>query len=246
MRKTYDFHGGIYPPENKQQSLSGAIQDAGVPPRLVIPLSQHIGAPARALVSIGEQVLKGQVIAEAVGPLSIPQHASSSGRVVAIEERPIPHPSGLSSPCVVIDCDGEDRWAPLEPGRNYRSQPSAELLARVRRAGIAGMGGAGFPAAVKLAGKAGARIDTLIINGTECEPYITADDALMREYAADIASGAAIIAHILKPQEVLIGIENNKPEAIAAMRTAVQGQDQPMSVVEFTTKYPSGGERQLI
>lgn len=242
MRKLYDFHGGIHPPENKHQSLHGGIAPAGVPPQLILPLSQHIGAPAVPVVTVGEQVLKGQVIAEAAGPVSVPVHAPSSGTVSAIEARLIAHPSGLSAPCIVIDTDGEERWIELSACPDYKALDSASLVERIRQGGIAGMGGAGFPAAIKLSPRGS--IDTLIINGTECEPYITADDILMRERAEQIIAGADLLRHIVQPGETVIGVEDNKPEGIAALRQAAQGTDIEIAV--FPTKYPSGGEKQLI
>ena len=244
MRRVHDFHGGIHPAENKHQSLQQPIRHAGIPPQLILPLSQHIGAPARPVVVVGERVLKGQLIAEPGGHVSVPLHAPTSGMVSAIEDRPIPHPSGFPAPCIVIDCDQEDRWTPLQGVADYRDCEATELLELIRAAGIAGMGGAGFPTAVKLAGKPGRAVKTLIINGTECEPYITADDSLMRERATDIVEGIAILQHILQPQEVLLGLEDNKPEAIAALRAATAGST--IEVVTFPTKYPSGGEKQLI
>ena len=189
MRKIFDFHGGVHPQENKHQSVRTPIADAGIPPELVIPLSQHIGAPSSPVVGIGDHVLKGQVIAEALGFVSVPKHAPSSGTIVAIEERLIAHPSGHSAPCIVIVTDGNDEWAPLPDTRPYESLDKSVLLELIRHAGIAGMGGAGFPSAVKLSVKAGITIDTLIINGTECEPYITADDVLMRERSDRIIEG---------------------------------------------------------
>ena len=245
MRKLFDFHGGIHPPENKHQSLSEPIRSAGIPRELVLPLSQHTGAAAAPVVRPGEQVLKGQLLAAASSLVSAPVHAPTSGTVSAIEERPVPHPSGLSAPCIVLECDGQDRWAELPPPpADYRELEAPALLERIRDAGIAGMGGAGFPTAVKLTSGIHHRIDTLIINGTECEPYITADDSLMRERAADILEGVAVLRHILRPREVLIGLEDNKPEAIEALRHAIG--DQPVEVAVFPTKYPSGGEKQLI
>lgn len=244
MRRVFDFHGGIHPAENKSQSLRNPIRSAGVPPQLVLPLSQHIGAPSRPLVQVGERVLKGQMIAEAGGYVSVPLHAPSSGTVAAIEDRVIPHPSGLSAPCIVIDCDGRDEWVAHQGVADFRDCEATELLELIRAAGIAGMGGAGFPAAVKLAGKPGATIRTLIINGTECEPYITADDILMQERAPQILEGIAILRHILHPEEVLLGVEDNKPGAIAALQAAAADTD--VEIVTFPTKYPSGGERQLI
>ncbi len=244
MRKIFDFHGGIHPQENKHQSLQTPIRDAGIPPELVLPLGQHIGAPASPIVEVGQRVLKGQMIAEPLGFVSVPVHAPTSGTVSAIEDRQIAHPSGLQAPCIVIASDGRDEWAPLTTAADYRQLAREELLARIRNAGIAGMGGAGFPSAVKLSTRPGSQVNTLIINGTECEPYITADDVLMREQPGRIVAGARILQHLLAPGETLIGIEDNKPEAIAALRAAAQGTE--IEVVVFPTKYPSGGEKQLI
>jgi electron transport complex protein RnfC len=244
MRKIYDFHGGIHPPENKMQSLQQPIRDAGIPPELVLPLSQHIGAPASPVVAVGDRVLKGQLIAEAVGFVSVPAHAPTSGTVTAIEDRLIAHPSGLSAPCIVIASDGRDEWADHAGVADYQQCPPAQLLARIREAGIAGMGGAGFPTAVKLTTREGSQVETLIINGTECEPYITADDVLMREQPERIVAGVDILRRLLQPGETLIGVEDNKPEAIAALQKATEGTG--IEVVSFPTKYPSGGEKQLI
>lgn len=245
MRRIHDFHGGIHPAENKLQSLATGIRAAGIPPQLILPLAQHIGAPSQPVVSPGDRVLKGQLIASAGGHVSVPLHAPSSGQILAIEDRPVPHPSGYSAACIVIACDGGDEWVEEPSGTpNYRACEPSALLEKIRGAGIAGLGGAGFPTAVKLAGKPGARITTLIINGTECEPYITADDILMQERAADILAGVDIMCHILKPQEILFGIEDNKPAAIAALKTAAAGSD--VEIITFPTRYPSGGEKQLI
>ncbi|MGL4566100.1 MAG: electron transport complex subunit RsxC, partial [Halioglobus sp.] len=244
MRKIFDFHGGIHPPENKHQSLGGPIRDAGIPPELVLPLSQHIGAPAKPVVAVGERVRKGQLIAAASGAVSVPLHAPTSGTIAALEDRLIAHPSGLCAPCIVITTDGRDEWIELEPTPDYRALAPQELLARIRNGGIAGMGGAGFPAAVKLLTRPGSSVATLIINGTECEPYITADDILMREQPNRIVEGVKILIHLLQPGEVLIGVEDNKPEAIAALTAAAAGS--AIEVVSFPTKYPSGGEKQLI
>ncbi len=244
MRKIFDFHGGIHPPENKHQSLGGPIRDAGIPPELVLPLSQHIGAPAKPVVAVGERVRKGQLIAAASGAVSVPLHAPTSGTIAALEDRLIAHPSGLCAPCIVITTDGRDEWIELEPTPDYRALAPQELLARIRNGGIAGMGGAGFPAAVKLSTRPGSSVATLIINGTECEPYITADDILMREQPNRIVEGVKILIHLLQPGEVLIGVEDNKPEAIAALTAAAAGS--AIEVVSFPTKYPSGGEKQLI
>jgi electron transport complex protein RnfC len=244
VRKIFDFHGGIHPPENKHQSVRGPIVDAGIPPELTLPLSQHIGAPAVPVVTVGEHVLKGQVIAEARTFVSVPVHAPTSGTILAIEDRLIAHPSGHLAPCIVIATDGRDEWIPLSGTPNYKDLDKVALIKLIRHAGIAGMGGAGFPSSVKLSVKAGTEIATLIINGTECEPYITADDVLMRERAEQIIEGAKILRHIIAPKETLIGVEDNKPEGIAALRAAAQGSG--IEIVDFPTKYPSGGEKQLI
>ncbi|WP_320837918.1 electron transport complex subunit RsxC [Zhongshania sp.] len=245
IRKVWDIHGGIHPAENKQQSLQSPIQAAGIPPQLILPLAQHIGAPASPIISVGDRVLKGQMIAEAKGFVSAPVHAPTSGTVSAIESRLIPHPSGMSGACIVIDTDGQDEWLKHSGVEDFRSLSKMELIDRVRQAGIAGMGGAGFPSAVKLSTRDDKPIETLILNGTECEPYITADDILMRERAAEIIAGAEILRHLIKPsKETLIGVEDNKPEGIAALQKAAKGTG--IEIVPFPTKYPSGGEKQLI
>lgn len=243
--KVWDIHGGIHPAENKHQSLQVPIQKAPIPAELVFPLSQHIGAPAEAIVSVGQHVLKGQMIAKAAGFVSVPVHASTSGEVVAIEDRPIPHSSGMSAPCIVIKSDGKDEWIAHEGMPDYKNLEKSALIDLIRNAGIAGMGGAGFPSAVKLNTRPDQVIETLILNGTECEPYITADDILMRERADEIIHGALILQHLVNPtQRTVIGVEDNKPESIAALRKAAEGTN--IQVVVFPTKYPSGGEKQLI
>lgn len=242
--RIWDIPGGIHPPENKHQSTSRGLKQMPLPGRLVLPLLQHIGNRAVPVVQVGERVLKGQLIAEANGPLSCPLHAPSSGIISAIEHTPYPHASGLPELAITLECDGLDEWTELHPVADFTSRQPLELLECIRNAGISGMGGAGFPTATKLGSRPDHQIDTLLINGTECEPYITADDMSMRHRAPQIVSGIEVLMHILKPDQVLIGIEDNKPEAIAAMREAVA--DRPMSVVVLPTKYPSGGEKQLI
>ncbi|MEM9758708.1 MAG: electron transport complex subunit RsxC [Pseudomonadota bacterium] len=242
MRRVHDFHGGIHPPEQKELSNTRPLRRAPIPAQLVLPLAQHIGPPARLEVGVGDRVLGGQRLSDLS---SLPIHAPTSGIVAAVEERPVPHASGLGGLCVVIDCDGKDEWEDLKPLHDYRSTDPVQLIEHLQAAGIAGLGGAGFPTFRKLPRDGGTGISTLIINGTECEPYITADDVLMRERAAQIIEGIEILAHIATPEEILIGIEDNKPEAIAAMRAAVGGRER-MDVVVFPTKYPSGGEKQLI
>ncbi len=245
MRKIWDFHGGIHPLENKTQSTGEKIGRIPLPNELIIPLNQHIGTPAKPVVAVGEKVLKGQLIADAEGVFSSCVHASTSGTVTAIEDRVVPHPSGMSAHCIMIAPDGDDKWTALEACENYLEQPHHVLVEKLRRAGLAGMGGAGFPTAVKLSPKSIDKVDTLIINAAECEPYITADDMLMREYADEIILGIQLFDHILDDApNVLIGIEDNKPEAIEALKQAAAGTN--IEVVVIPTKYPSGGEKQLI
>ena len=245
MNKTWVTPGGVHPPENKHQSVTQSIGQLPMPETLVIPLSQHIGAAAIPCVEIGQSVLKGQIIAKPVGMVSIPMHAPTSGTVSAIEHRPIAHSSGMLAPCIEITTDGADTWIEHEGISDYEHVSPRKLLEMVGNAGISGMGGAGFPSAVKLNPGRQRPIDTLIVNATECEPYITADDSAIRERAAEIVEGIKILSAILDhPHHIMIGIEDNKPEAIEALAPHVEGTG--ISVVVFPTKYPSGGEKQLI
>lgn len=244
QRTLWDFHGGIHPPQNKTQSTQRPIQPLPLAQHLIVPLQQHIGAPPQVQVAAGDQVLKGQLLASAAGERSLPVHAPTSGRVLGIVQHPVPHPSGLTDWCVSLEADGLDQWVHLTPCEDYTQLDRDALRARIRQAGIAGLGGAGFPTHIKLTPPREDKVRTLILNGAECEPYITADDMLMRERADEIVGGLAIMAYILSPGEVLIGIEDNKPEAIRALQAAVSGTG--IQVVVIPTKYPSGGERQLI
>jgi electron transport complex protein RnfC len=242
------FHGGLHLETHKAESTDSPIQLAALPERLILPLQQHIGAPAQPVVKAGERVLKGQVIAEATGYISAPVHASSSGTVVEIADHPVPHPSGLSAPCIVIDTDGQDEWmvAP-QPVEDYTRQDPSELRNRIREAGIVGLGGAGFPASVKLNPGPERKVDLLVINGAECEPYISCDDMLMRERAFDVMDGIKILSHLLGARECVIGIEDNKPEAAAALQSALElAQADNLHIVQVPTIYPAGGEKQLI
>ena len=245
MRQIFEIHGGIHPSERKDMSNPGWISDCDMPSKLVLPVTQHIGAPARPIVEVGDTVLGGQMIAEAQGPVSVPVHAPSSGTVTAIEARAVPHASGLADICIEISLDGSDEWVSCQGLDNWRDETKAVLLERVRLAGIAGLGGAGFPTAIKLASDRDGGIHTLIINGTECEPYITADDTVMQCFAHQIIEGAEILAHMMGAETVLLAVEDNKPEAAEAMRHAAEALERA-EVVTFPTKYPSGGEKQLI
>ena len=245
MRRIWNAPGGIHPPDNKTQSLISDIGHLPLPEKLILPLTQHVGTAAKTCVLVGEKVLKGQKLASANASISAPIHAPSSGWVTAIEERPVAHPSGMSAPCIEITCDGEDRWIERVSYPDYQQASALQLRNLIANAGVTGLGGAGFPSAIKLDGAGKNHIDTLIINATECEPYITADDILIRERADQIIQGIDIISHLLgRPKTILIGIENNKPEAIAALNLYCHGTN--IEVVTFPTKYPSGGEKQLI
>ena len=247
-KNLHNFHGGIHPPENKTQSTQTAIEAALLPDKLILPLQQHIGQQAQTLVTIGERVLKGQMIAAAVGYVSAAVHAPTSGIVTAIEAHALPHPSGLSEQCIIIEPDGQQEWIELTPLANYQQADKETLLQHISKAGITGLGGAGFPTSVKLNPSADLNIDTLILNAAECEPYITADDMLMRERAEEVVQGLHIIAQILQPTQCLIGIEHNKPEAFHALLNAVHSSHlkDHIKVISIPTKYPSGGEKQLI
>lgn len=241
---TYDFPGGVHPAEHKSVSNQTPIAPGPRPTQLVLPLNMHLGAPARPIVTVGDRVLKGQMLAEPAGAVSAALHAPTSGTVVALGPRPIQHPSGMDALCIVLEPDGEDRWAERRPVADHTRLGPGKLIALLRDAGVAGLGGAGFPTSVKVNLGDHQRVEQLIINAVECEPYITADDRLMRERADEIVLGIQILQYLLNPHDTLIGIEDNKPEAIAALRAACAGSDVEIRVVP--TKYPSGGEKQLI
>ncbi len=243
-RQIWTIPGGVHPPENKLQSNQTPIQPGPIPTQIVLPLQQHIGAPSTPVVKVGDTVLKGQLVAEPNGLVSAPVHASTSGTVTAIEPRAVQHPSAIDGLCIVIEPDGRDQWIDHQGAEDYTRLEKSQVLDMIRNAGITGMGGAGFPSAVKLATRPDTVIEQLILNAVECEPYITADDMLMRERAAEIVAGLKIIQWLVSPQETLIGIEDNKPEAIKAMQAATADSD--IEVVVIPTKYPSGGEKQLI
>ncbi|TYO95461.1 electron transport complex protein RnfC [Geothermobacter ehrlichii] len=236
------FSGGLHPPDSKEFTATRAIEDCPLPEELVVPLSQHIGAPATACVQAGDRVRKGQVIGEAGGFVSVPVHAPTSGEVVAVEPRP--HPSGRALPAVVIRADGEDAWDEPMPLLDPAAATVDELRGRIRDAGIVGMGGATFPTHVKLSPPPEKPIDTLILNGVECEPYLTADHRLMLEESERILDGIAILQKILGVERTFLGIEANKPDAIERM--ASLGADRSIEVVPLEVKYPQGAEKQLI
>ncbi len=262
LQGIWPFPGGIKLDGKKSLSCQTVINHAELPRELEIPLSQHIGHPAEAVVKVGDSVKKGQLIGHAKGFVSAPVHASSSGIVTAIEERLVPHPSGLPALCVIIDTDGYDHWydctaliAKNDAEHNGLNALSAEqITGKVAEAGIVGLGGALYPSAAKLQTARKKDSDTLIINAAECEPYITCDDALMRNRPEEIILGILLIKKVVGAERCLIGIEDNKPEAWQALLDTIQGYQrashehdkQSIEIIQVPTRYPAGGEKQLI
>ncbi|MEH6453387.1 MAG: electron transport complex subunit RsxC, partial [Psychromonas sp.] len=244
--KQWAFHGGIHPQENKQQSNQQPIVDSGIPPLLIFPVESRGHIPD-ILVKVGDSVLKGQALTKVYGSMVV-QHASSSGVVVAIEKRIDLHPSGLPALSIIIETDGLDQSVTYKTKQNFREHPLEQLIEQVQQAGIVGMGGAGFPSHIKLAHSQSIKL--LIINAAECEPYITADDRLMQEYSHEIIQGIDVLCHMLQPQVVVLAIEDNKPEAIAALKLALNNTQQTLNtkliIRVIPTRYPSGSEKQLI
>ncbi|WP_101960426.1 electron transport complex subunit RsxC [Vibrio harveyi] len=239
----WDFPGGVHPAENKKQSNKTELVHAAIPSEIVLPLKQHIGKAGNLLIAVGDTVLKGQQLTASDSGFTVPVHAPTSGQVTAIEPRTVAHPSGLSELCAVITPDGNDAWCEKTPVADYTQESADALIDVIRLAGISGMGGAGFPTAKKIQSGI-ARTEILIVNAAECEPYITADDKLMQEHADELIQGIEIVEHILKPKLTIIGIEDNKPAAIKALEQAAMNKDIVIRVIP--TKYPSGGEKQLI
>ncbi|MGE5476870.1 MAG: electron transport complex subunit RsxC [Bacteroidales bacterium] len=243
--KLFPVRGGVHPEYRKDRTAESTIVALPMPKALYLPLQQHIGAPAEPVVEAGQRVLKGQLLAHAGGPVSAPTHAPTSGVIEAITEVTAPHPSGLPQKTIVLVPDGKDEWAEL-PGPiadPFATDPEV-LRKRVAEAGIVGMGGATFPSAVKLSLGTQKKIHTLLLNGAECEPYLTCDDRVMREYAAEVVDGARIMAHVLGAAKVVVGIETNKPAAIAAMTEAAKAVAN-VEVVGVPVQYPMGSERHL-
>ncbi len=248
-QKTWPIKGGVHPAFHKECSTQQPIAQAVIPDMLVVPVVQHIGEVGHILVTEGQAVKKGQPLTDLPEGLGAITHAPTSGTVEAIEERAVPHVSGLTAICVVIRSDGKDEWGDylLTGYRDYTRTDTMKLCERIRTAGLVGMGGAAFPSAAKLAASSRHGLDTLIINAAECEPYISCDDMLMRYHAEEIVEGIGVLLHILKPRQCLIGIEDNKPEAIAALGKAIEHHsDKRITLVPIPTIYPSGDEKQLI
>nr|WP_290444402.1 electron transport complex subunit RsxC [Pseudoalteromonas sp. XMcav2-N] len=241
----WQFPGGIHPPEQKSVSNQASIGRIPLPDYLVLPLKQHIGANGQLLVNKGDSVLKGQALTRPGANWSLPVHAPTSGVISDIKPMPSAHPSALPELSIVLTPDGEDSWCELCPVSDYTQLDNQALIDIIHHAGIAGMGGAGFPTYVKADSAKHKPVEFLVVNGVECEPYITADDLLMREHAEQIVQGIEIMQHLLSPEYVLVGIETNKPEAIQAM-TAAAAHNSKILIRGLPVKYPSGGEKQLI
>jgi electron transport complex protein RnfC len=243
--KFFKFSGGVHPEGFKTLTTSAAIEKLPLPRRLYVPLQQHIGAPAKAVVEAGQHVLKGELIAESQGNVSASVHAPTSGTVTAVAEHPAPHPSGLPVTCIIIDTDGKDEWidlpAPVDPFR----LPEKEIAARVSAAGIVGLGGATFPSALKFNLALKQKVDTLVINGAECEPYLTSDDRLMQERTAKVVDGIRIMMLAVNARRVLIAIEDNKPQAHKIMAAACEPY-LDIQVMKVPTRYPMGSEKHLV
>ncbi len=247
--KVYPIRGGVHPPFHKEESTQSAIAQAVLPKKLTVPIRQHLGEPGQLIVNKGDYVYKGQPITDQPEGLGSITHAPTSGTVTVVDKFPVPHISGYSCPGVVIETDGKDDWGDqrLATYPNYTSIDNKTLLQRIREAGVVGLGGAAFPSVVKISGSAKHSLTHLIINGAECEPYITCDDMLMRERADEVVIGIQILFKMLKPKQCLVGIEDNKPEAITAMQVAVKKlvTDEVITIVSIPAVYPSGDEKQL-
>ena len=246
MTPLFHMRGGVHPEARKELTSEKPIVDLPLPELLYIPLQQHVGSPAQLRVAAGDRVGKGQLLAQSDGRISASQHAPTSGRIKAIGDITAPHPSGLAQPTILLEPDGDEAWSELpEPLADPFTVDPGHIRERVAWAGIVGMGGAVFPAAVKLDLGKDYRIDTLVVNGAECEPYITCDDRVMRERAASVIDGARIIARVLGAARILVGIEDNKAAAISAM-TQAAASFADVQVVTVPARYPMGYAHELI
>ncbi|MBR9884156.1 MAG: electron transport complex subunit RsxC [Oceanospirillales bacterium] len=240
------IRGGVHAEERKAQSTGQPITTLGIPPFLYLPLRQHAGKPAEPVVSVGQSVKKGELLATSSGEdVCASLHAPTSGVVIAIGEVTAPHPSQLGTLAITLESDGLDTPLALSDTVDPMTLSPSEIADRVDQAGIVGLGGATFPAALKLKSGARQKIDTLILNGSECEPYLTCDDMLMRERAEGIISGARLIQRAIGAKRIVAGIEDNKPEAIAAMEEAAAPYSDVL-VQPIPTRYPMGSAKQLI
>ncbi|MCK5133742.1 MAG: electron transport complex subunit RsxC [Candidatus Sabulitectum sp.] len=238
MSEVKSFAGGTHPPGNKDLSSGAAVVRLPAPGVVTVPLCQHLGAPSKPVVKPGDEVKKGSVIGEQNGFISLPTHSPVNGKVLRIENVPMPHMR--SGPAVVIKTESENGGEIFEPIADWENADISAIVNRIKEAGVCGMGGASFPTYVKLSPPKGVKIDTLIINGVECEPYLTADHRLMLERADDLITGMNILARVLGVADPCIGIEVNKPDAIKVL------EEKGARVVPLKVQYPQGAEKQLI
>ena len=239
----HEFPGGLVIPPHKELTNAKQSLITPLPDLIILPLHQHIGQASEPIMKKGDKVLKGQVIAKANGYISVPVHASTSGKIIDIDNYTVPDSLGLKAPCIVIEPDGDDAWDEIQPTNDYQNLDPKILQQVIRDAGIVGLGGAGFPAHVKLMEGTEAVVDTLIINGVECEPHISCDDRLIREKPEYIVAGTRMIGHAIQAKRYVIALEADMPEAFAALEPLI-GDD--IELVKLPVKYPQGGERQLI
>lgn len=249
--RIFHVRGGVRLKGRKDRAERNRITSPPPAPYLNVPLKQHIGALAEPVVKVGQHVLKGELLARAPGPMSAPVHAPTSGWIIAIENAPASHPSGLDTLTVTVQSDGEERWVELAPPSDPMALDAAAIEKRIAAAGIVGLGGATFPAAVKLRLRTRHPIRTLIVNGAECEPYLTCDDRLMQERTEGVIDGVCIMLHALEQDHAarrvraLIAVENNKHDALAALKKAASGYPD-IAVIAVPTRYPMGSEKHLI
>ena len=238
----HSFRGGIHPDPHKETTAGRAIEALPAPPTVQIPMSMHIGVPAEPLVKAGEHVKMGQKIGDTDAFVSVPVHATVSGTVKSVGMAL--HPNGARVMSVIIENDGQDELEPLARAMEWQMMTQDEMIALIREAGIVGHGGAAFPTHVKIRSALG-KVDAMIINAAECEPYITSDHRVMLEYADDVVAGIRILLRIFSRIRCIIAVENNKPDAVESLRRAI-GADNRSKIDLLKTKYPQGGEKQLI
>ncbi len=242
------FHGGLHLEQHKEQSLTSPVAMAKLPKKLYIPMQQHIGSAAEPIVSVGEKLRKAQIIAKATDYISAAIHAPSSGTVIAIEDHPVAHPSGKTALCIVIETDGKENWRwRKDPSPDFLNIDPSALRNIIREAGIVGLGGAGFPSFIKMNPGYNNKISTLILNGAECEPYITCDAKIMQDHAREIIDGLLIIRHALQAEKCIIALEDNKPQAFKTLVDTLNDDELKFITIQrIPTIYPTGGEKQLI
>ena len=236
------FKGGVHPDDSKSYTKGRPIEQLPPPEKVILPMSMHIGAPCSPLVKVGDRVLLGQMIASSEAPMSAPIHATVSGVVSTVE--PMPHPNGSKVMSVVIDNDRLDEPDPSMMSISYASMTPEEMIEKIKNAGIVGHGGAAFPTHIKLSSAIG-KVDTVIINGAECEPFLTSDHRILIEYPWEVISGIQIILKILGIQNALLGIEVNKSNTFEKINSLLPS-DGSIKLVPLMTKYPQGAEKQLI